>query len=55
VGDDGVGDTGLALSQPVRAIANIKSNPHCVLLGMNFLSPTLEAGKGCRNLNAASR
>ena len=53
VGDDVVGDTGLALSQPISPIANTKTrNPDCVLFVMNF-PPTLEAGKGRRNLNAA--
>jgi hypothetical protein len=49
-----VGDTGLAPSQPINPIANTKTrNPDCVLFVMNF-PPTLEAGKGRRNLNAAS-
>ena len=53
VGDGAVGDTGLAPWQPVSPIANTKTrNPNCVLFVMTF-PPTLEAGKGRRNLNAA--
>ena len=45
VGADGVGDTGLAPSQPVSPIANTKArNPDCVLFVMNF-SPYLGSGK----------